>query len=179
MAAHDSGAGHNWDVSKAFTREDGPDEAPVARRRAPLPAGVPNYVTPRGLRALRDELAALEATVPADGASPTDTHAWSARRSELEQRIAGAVVPPPPADRAEIRFGARVRVAPAGGAERDVHIVGVDEADPTAHAIAFVAPLARALLGRRVGDVVAVDTPRGEEELVVRAVAYDEADGAS
>ena len=117
-------------MSKAFTKDDGPAEAPILRRRAPLPAGVPNYVTPRGLRALRDELVALDA-------------------------------------------GARVRVASAGGDVRDIRIVGVDEADPAANAIAFVAPLARALLGRRAGDVVSVQTPGGEEELTVVAVTYD------
>jgi transcription elongation factor GreB len=171
-------------VSKAFTKEDGPDEALVPRRRAPLPAGVDNYVTPRGLAALRDELAALPVETDTsstddspEDANPADAQARTARRNELEQRIAGAVLVPPPADRAEIRFGARVRVASADGAERDVHIVGVDEADAAAHEIAFVAPLARALLGRRLGDVVAVSAPRGEEEVVVRAVAYDDAEG--
>jgi transcription elongation factor GreB len=159
-------------VSKAFTKDDGPAEAPIPRRRAPLPAGVPNYVTARGLRALRDELAALDATAPA-GATAVDVQAHAARRAELEQRIAGAVVTPPPADRAEIRFGARVRAATSGGDVRDIRIVGVDEADPAAHAIAFVAPLARALLGRRAGDVVTVRAPAGEEELTVLDVAYD------
>jgi transcription elongation factor GreB len=163
---------HNGDVSKAFTKEDGLAEAPVLRRRAPLPAGVPNYVTPHGLRALRDELAAMDANAPA-GATTADAQAHAARRAELEQRIAGAVVPAPPADRAEIRFGARVRATTAAGEVRDVQIVGVDEADPAAHAIAFVAPLARALLGRRVGDVVSVRTPGGEEELTVVGVAYE------
>jgi transcription elongation factor GreB len=162
---------HNGDVSKAFTKEDGPAEAPVPRRRAPLPAGVPNYVTPRGLQALRDELTALDAGAPA-GATGQHAQAHAARRAELEQRIASAVVAPPPADRTEIRFGARVRAATAGGDVRDVQIVGVDEADPAAQAIAFVAPLARALLGRRVGDVVSVRTPGGEEELTVVAVTY-------
>ena len=163
---------HNGGVSKAFTKEDGPAEAPILRRRAPLPAGVPNYVTARGLRALRDELAALDAGAAAGPAGP-DAQAQAARRAELEQRIASAVVTPPPADRAEIRFGARVRAAAAGGDAREVRIVGVDEADPAAHAIAFVAPLARALLGRRVGDVVSVSTPGGEEELTVVAVTYE------
>jgi transcription elongation factor GreB len=159
-------------VSKAFTKEDGTAEVPILRRRAPLPAGVPNYVTPRGLQALREELAALDAGAPA-GATAADAQAHAARRTELEQRIAGAVIPPPPADRAEIRFGARVRAATAAGDVRDIHIVGVDEADPAAQAIAFVAPLARALLGRRVGDVVSVRTPGGEEELSVLAVVYE------
>ncbi|HXU04009.1 MAG TPA: GreA/GreB family elongation factor [Polyangia bacterium] len=158
-------------MSKAFTKEDGPAEVPVLRRRAPLPAGVPNYVTPRGLQALRDELAALD---PAARAEVTGAAAQerAARRVDLEQRIAGAVVAAPPADRAEIRFGARVRIATAGAEVREVHIVGVDEAEPAAHAIAFIAPLARALLGRRVGDTVSVRTPGGEEELTVLAVAY-------
>jgi transcription elongation factor GreB len=159
-------------VSKAFTKEDGPAEAPILRRRAPLPAGVPNYVTSRGLQALRDELAALGVGA-AGGEGAPDVQAHAARRTELEQRIASAVVTPPPADRGEIRFGARVRAAAAGGDVRDIRIVGVDEADPAANAIAFVAPLARALLGRRVGDVVSVRTPGGEEELSVLAVTYD------
>jgi len=158
-------------VSKAFTKEDGPAEAPILRRRAPLPVGVPNYVTPRGPQALRDELAALDA--PADGEATAAAQARAARRLELEQRIAGAIVAPPPADRAEVRFGARVRAATAAGDVREVHIVGVDEADPAVHAIAFIAPLARALLGRRVGDAVSVRTPGGEEELTVLAIAYD------
>jgi transcription elongation factor GreB len=152
------------DVSKAFTKDDGPTELLVVRHRAPLPAGVPNYVTPRGLEALRRELAAL---------GPETS---SARRAELEQRIASAISAAPPADRGEIRFGARVRVRTGEGAgtARELQIVGVDEADPAAGAIAFVAPLARALLGHRAGDLVTVRVPAGDEELEVLAVAYDD-----
>ena len=133
---------------------------------------MPNYVTTRGLRALRDELVALDAGARSEANAP-DAQAHAARRTELEQRIASAVIPPPPADRTEIRFGARVRAATTGGDVRDLRIVGVDEAQPAVNAIAFVAPLARALLGRRAGDVVSVQTPGGEEELTVVAVAYD------
>jgi transcription elongation factor GreB len=166
-------------VSKAFTREDGNDAPAVPRRRAPLPAGLPNYVTARGLQALRDELAALD-PVAASGASGaaqpaprSDLQALAARRAELEQRITTAVPAPPPADHDEIRFGARVRVRAPDGRPREVQIVGVDEADPAAGLIAFVAPLARALLGRRIGDQVTVRTPGGEEELEVLAVGYE------
>jgi transcription elongation factor GreB len=146
-------------VSKAFTKDDRPDEPVVVRHRPPLPDGVPNYVTPRGLDALRAELA---------GAEP------GARRSELERRIAAAVPAPPPADRAEIRFGARVTMRGGDGESRQVQIVGVDEASPAAGLIAFVAPLARALLGRRVGDAVTVRAPGGAEEVEVLAIAYDD-----
>ena len=55
-----------------------------------------------------------------------------------------------------------------------MHIVGVDEADPPAGLIAFVAPLARALLGRRVGDSVTVRVPGGAEELEVVEIQYDD-----
>jgi transcription elongation factor GreB len=146
-------------VSKAFTKDDRPDEPVVVRHRSPLPDGVPNYVTPRGLQALRAELAAAEP---------------GARRSELERRIAAAVPAPPPADRDDIRFGARVRLRDRNGDIRQVQIVGVDEASPAAGLIAFVAPLARALLGRRVGDPVTVRAPGGSEELEVLAVDYDD-----
>jgi len=84
------------------------------------------------------------------------------------------VLAPPPADPEEIRFGARVQVRAHDGQVRELRIVGVDEADPTTGLVAFVAPLARALLGRRAGDGVTVRTPRGEEEVTVLAVAYDD-----
>ena len=151
-------------MSKAFTKDDGPTPAEVPRHRPPLPSGLPNYVTPSGLAALREELARIEAEPGKHG--PT----W---RAELEERIATAVVPMPPIDRGEIRFGARVRLRGHEG-EREVRIVGVDEADPAAGRVTFVAPRARALLGHRVDDVVSVRTPGGEERLEILGVAYDE-----
>ncbi|HEX3903537.1 MAG TPA: GreA/GreB family elongation factor [Polyangia bacterium] len=146
-------------MSKAFTKDDRPDEPVVVRHRPSLPEGLPNYVTGRGLQSLRDELATTEPGV---------------RRSELEQRIATAVLVAPPAQREEIRFGARVKMRDADGALREVQIVGVDEADPATGLVAFLAPLARALLGRAPGDRVTVRAPGGAEELEVLAVDYDE-----
>ena len=146
-------------MSKAFTKDDRPDEPVVVRHRPSLPEGVPNYVTRRGLQILRDQLAATEPGV---------------RRSELEQRIATALLVAPPADREEIRFGARVKMRDAAGVLREVQIVGVDEADPGTGLVAFMAPLARALLGRATGDLVTVRAPGGAEEREVLAVDYDE-----
>ena len=150
-------------MSKAFTKDDRADEPVVVHHRPRLPDGVPNYVTPRGLQALRAELAAVEP---------------GARRSELERRIAAAVPAPPPADRDEIRFGAHVRLRGGNGEIRQVQIVGVDEASPAAGRVAFLAPLARALLGRRAGEPVTVRAPGGSEELEVLAVDYYDADDA-
>jgi transcription elongation factor GreB len=52
--------------------------------------------------------------------------------------------------------------------------VGAVEANPAKGLVAFVAPLARALLGHRVGDLITVRTPGGEEEIEVVAVEYDD-----
>jgi len=147
-------------VSKAFTKDDLPDAPVIVRHRPSLPDDMPNYVTARGLATLRSQLAASE---------PGGT-----RRAELEQRIASAVLGPPPADQGEIRFGAHVQVRAEDGRTRQVRLVGVDEADPPRGLIAFVAPLARALLGRRAGDLVSVRTPGGGEELEILAVTYDD-----
>jgi len=145
-------------LSKAFTRDDRPDEPVVVRHRPSLPDGVPNYVTPRGVHLLREQLAA----------------ATGAHRAELERRIAGAVLAPPPADRDEIRFGARVTLLDGDGETRRIQIVGVDESDPAAGLVAFVAPLARALLGRRAGDTVTVRSPGGTDEVTIEAVQYED-----
>jgi transcription elongation factor GreB len=145
-------------VSKAFTKEESAEPV-VVRHRAPLPDGAPNYVTPRGLDILRAELAAADS---------------GARRLELEQRLHSAVVVHPPVDRDEVRFGARVTLRDQDGVVRQVQIVGVDEADPSAGLVAFVAPLARALLGRRVGEAVTVRAPKGDGELAIVSIDYDD-----
>ena len=147
-------------MSKAFTKDDRPDEPVIVRHRPALPDGLPNYVTRRGLQALHDLLGKTEP---------------GPRRSELEQRIATAVLVSPPVRRQEIRFGAHVKMRDPAGALRQVQIVGVDEADPATGLVAFLAPLARALLGRGAGDRVTVRAPGGSEELEVLAVDYDDA----
>jgi transcription elongation factor GreB len=166
-------------VSKAFTKDEAP-EAVILPARAPLPAGVPNYVTPRGLRLLRAELDALERARAAREGDAGEGQAArlgliTARLKELLGRVHSAVVVEPragPLD--QVRLGATVVVRDRTGCELRFHIVGVDEADGKTGRIAFVAPFARALLGRRVGDVAGVQTPRGEDELEVVAIAYGE-----
>lgn len=165
-------------MSKAFTKGDGAEDPPFVAPRAPLPEGAPNYVTPRGLALLRSELGSLEASrssIPLDAsadAAPLRT-ALQTRIQELKARLASAVLVDPSERRSsdEVRFGARVMVQ-GDSQPRQIDIVGVDEADATSGRIAFVAPLARALLGKRPGDVVTFRTPRGEDELEVLSVTY-------
>jgi transcription elongation factor GreB len=170
-------------VSKAFTKDEAWEE-PIIPPRAPVPAGVPNYVTLRGLGLLRTELAALEADRHGLEAGRSDGDEYrrqlailTARMSDLTARIASAVVVDPryqPRD--AVRFGAMVTLRTMSGEhapeERRLEIVGVDEADVARGRIAFTAPIARAILGRGVGDTAALDTPRGKELLQVVSIDY-------
>lgn len=166
-------------MSKAFTKDDAGADAPLVRpRRAPLPPGTPNYVTARGLSRLRAELAEERSREVPPGGSDAE-HAQqlalgAARLAELEERLASAVLVDSRAQaKDEVRFGARVRFETASGAERAVRIVGVDEANAAEGTVAFVAPLARCLLGKRVGDAALLKTPSGEDELTVLAIDYE------
>jgi transcription elongation factor GreB len=168
-------------VSKAFTDEEAAELPRVVPPRAPLPEDTPNYVTETGLALLHDELAALDRERAATehesevAGRTQDLAALAQRRADLEQRIASAeVVGLPPEPRDQIRFGATVTVDGEGGVRR-YQIVGVDEADAARGKLAFVSPLARALLGARVGDTARLRAPRGEEELEIVAVEYAEA----
>jgi transcription elongation factor GreB len=77
-----------------------------------------------------------------------------------------------PRDQEAARFGALVHVEDEDGARKAYRLVGPDEADPAAGKISFKSPLGRALLKRRVGDVVTVQRPAGEIELEVVAISY-------
>jgi transcription elongation factor GreB len=170
-------------VSKAFTNEEAWEE-PIVPPRVALPPGVTNYVTPRGLRLLREEMAGLGAErqrLDGDRRDETEYRHRSSiltgRVNDLAERIASAVLVEPqrqPRDR--VRFGAMVSVRIAdgdrAGEERRIEIVGVDEADAAQGRVAFISPIARALLGRAVGDTATLKTPRGAEALEVIAIEY-------
>jgi transcription elongation factor GreB len=172
-------------MSKAFTKDEAWEE-PIIPPRAPLPAGVQNYVTPRGLRLLRAELVALETerrrleTERADEAEYRRRLAIVAgRTSDLTERLASAVpVDPRRQPHNQVRFGASVTLRTVGGErageERRLEIVGIDEADAAHGRMAFTAPVARAILGREVGDTVVLDTPRGQDRLEVVSIDYPE-----
>lgn len=169
--------------------EEGEDTPPG------LPPGTPFYMTPAGAAALREELRRLwEEERP----QVVEVVAWAASlgdRSEnadyqygkrrlrqidarvrfLRKRLARVQVVDPAAQRQRDRvfFGATVTYARlSDDAEVTVTIVGVDEAEAAAGRIAWVAPVARALLGARVGETRRVRTPAGSEEIEVVAIRY-------
>lgn len=163
-----------WVVSRAFVKEDS-SAPPLVVPRAPLPEGVPNYVTARGLALLRAERALLEAARPrpdaAEGASAVAAH--NARLAALDERIARAILLDPKAlPHDEARFSALVRLRSEAGEARAYRIVGVDEADAQSGRIAFTAPLALQLSGKRVGDQVSLRGAEGRVDFAIVAIDY-------
>ncbi|MFI5337636.1 MAG: GreA/GreB family elongation factor [Opitutales bacterium] len=173
-------------MSKAFTREDDSEEAPVRPRPVSLlPPGVRNYLTAAGARRFRDELARLSGTErPALAAAATGTslaaqdakeqlQSVESRMAQLEQCLATAevVAPPlPPYD--VVRFGAAVTVRDPAGAETTYRIVGADEADADKNEVSWLSPIARALLNARLGHKVPFKFPSGAVQLEIIGIAY-------
>jgi transcription elongation GreA/GreB family factor len=151
-------------MSRAFVKE--PDgETPQTPPERPVSAH-PNMVTPQGLAAIEAELARLDAAHAAAvraadktaiALTQRDLRYWSARR-------ASAKVIAPPADHARVQFGATVTIARDDGRKQTFRIVGEDEAEPAKGTLSHVSPLARALFGKAVGDVVVAGG--GEAEIV-------------
>jgi transcription elongation factor GreB len=157
-----------------------------------------NYITPDGLRRLKDEHRFL---LTRERPAVTQVVAWAAAngdRSEnadyqygkrrlreidrrirfLTKRIDASEVVDPAAPRggraaAQVFFGATVRYATAGGTERTVSIVGQDEIDLDRNYISWASPLARALMKSRAGDRVVLRAPGGTEHLEILEVRYE------
>ncbi|KQP44951.1 MAG: transcription elongation factor GreA [Brevundimonas sp.] len=148
-------------MSVAFTREE--DLEATAADLADRPISPhPNLVTPEGLAAIEAELASARAAYTAaqvQGSIESDRTAmaratrdlryWSARRASA-QLIA------PTEDDGAVRFGGSVSIEREDGRAQTWRIVGEDEADPAAGSVSHVSPLARAVMGKRVGDEVTV-----------------------
>lgn len=152
-------------MSRAFTKEDDnveelPDR-PVSE--------YPNDVTPAGLariEAQAETFAALYAQAQAAGdrdamaSASRDLRYWSARR-------ASARLVPLPTDISVVRFGSCVTIARDDGREQTFTIVGEDEAEPAKGTLSHASPLARALIGKSVGDVV----PAGQDAAEIIRIA--------
>jgi transcription elongation factor GreB len=142
-------------------------------------------------RLIDEERPALEALAgvrqESDGARDNETKTNARRRLQevaariglLEDHVARFEVVQPGADAGDrVRFGARVTVVDEAGDERTYLICGVDEAEPETGAVSWISPIAKALLGREVGDEVSLRLPRGAQLLEIVEIAYDEASAA-
>lgn len=96
------------------------------------------------------------------------------RIAELQSKIATAEVINPSEIKADrVVFGATVKVSDIEEESSHTYqIVGIDEADVKQGKISIMSPIARALIGRKVGDVVTVKSPKGEKDYEVLAFEY-------
>lgn len=137
----------------------------------------PNYVTPRGLAALKARLQATQAELAALRARAERMDKLPEAAAErdiryLEARLRSALlIDPAGQDPSEVAFGLAVTVADEHGGETTYEIVGEDEADATLGRIAPQSPLARALLGAAVGDEVIWRRPSGAVTLEILKIA--------
>ena len=154
----------------------------------------PRFITPEGfarLRAEYEELFGVErpkmvevvswAASLGDRSENADYLYGKKRLREIDRRLtylsrimkaAKVVDPRAQAARDEVRFGATVELADEDDNRRTVTIVGDDETDASSGKIGWSAPLARALIGGRIGDERIVRLPAGEKSYEEIAITY-------
>ena len=159
-------------MSVAFTREDSAETAAQVELPDRPISPHPNLVTSSGLKALEEAMAACraayEAAQPIEDVNERRRAAAAASRDlrYLAERLKTAQVIPPPAGIEAVAFGHRVTFRRDDGRRLVFRIVGEDEADPRMGSISFVSPVALAVVGKAVGDVVVV----GDHEIEVLAI---------
>jgi transcription elongation factor GreA len=99
-----------------------------------------------------------------------------ARIKDLEAKISTAEVIDPPTSGDRVTFGSTVRVEDQDGKETLYQIVGSEETDPTRGRISVMAPLARTLIGKKVGDSVEAQLPGGKKRFEILAAKFPLAD---
>jgi transcription elongation factor GreB len=157
----------------------------------------PRFITPQGFARIRAE---YEELFGIERPKLVETIAWAAangdrsengdyiygrkRLRELDRRLshlsrimkaAKVVDPAGQPTRDQVRFGATVELADEDDSRRTLTIVGDDEADAAQGLVGWSAPLARALIGARVGDERIVRLPAGEKSYEVVAIRYPSA----
>ena len=169
-------------MSRGFVKEDDQEEAPFIPPRAALPAGVINYVTAAGLdqllverKQLEQQMASLD--IESDKEKRHARAVLTGKLNLLNERINSArVIDPGEQPREEVRFGALVTYKIIGGNDKGIvkkfQIVGVDEADIALNKIAFVAPIARILTGKRIDDVAQFKRGPELQEFVILEIEY-------
>lgn len=166
-------------MSRAFVKESDEDSAADALPERPLPEHV-NYVTPRGLERLQQSV--RELTESHEQLKPRVEEDSEARRKLREidrdlryfraQLERASVVDTGNRPRDQIHFGATVTIEDEEGATHTFSIVGDDEADVAAGKISWGSPLARAMIGAKVGDTVTWRRPAGETQVHIADVRY-------
>jgi len=183
-------------MSKAFKKDDGGEEDIDLERdeeEGALPVGTKNYITPAGFNRLKDELKVLLyeerpkivsviqwAAGNGDRSENGDYIYGKRRLREIDRRIrflnkrldAAEVIDPKAQKSDKVLFGATVTIRDEEDREKNYRLVGVDEINVSVGDISWNSPVARALLNTKVGDVVTIKLPRGDEDVEVIRIKY-------
>jgi transcription elongation factor GreB len=166
-------------MSRAFVKESDDDLTAGELPERPVPEHA-NYVTPHGMELLRmrvRELAEQHEQLKAVAAEDSEAKR-KLREVERDQRYFNAqleraeVVDPAGHPPGEVRFGATVKVEEADGRVETFSIVGDDEADVAVGKISWGSPLARSLIGAKVGETVKWRRPAGDTAVEIVAIEY-------
>ncbi|WP_375305579.1 transcription elongation factor GreA [Bradyrhizobium sp. A11] len=160
-------------MSVAFTKEESAETASETLLPDRPISPHPNLVTEAGLQALQTQL--REAREAYETAQAIEDVNEKRRQSAvplrdaryLTERLRTAQLVPDPVSNDIVAFGSTVTFSRADGRVQTYRIVGEDEADPKAGTISFVAPVARSLMGKAVGDIVG----SGAQEIEILSIA--------
>ena len=149
-------------MSVAFTKEEDSEAAAADLPDRPI-SPHPNLVTAAGLAQLDAELAkarAAYAAAQAGGDVSADRTAMARATRDLRYygaRRASAQLTVPDRALDTVQFGRKVTFEREDGRRQTFAIVGEDEADPAQGSVSYISPLARALIGKSVGDLASVN----------------------
>jgi transcription elongation factor GreB len=165
-------------MSRGFVKEDDLEHAGTDLPERPVSQHT-NYVTLIGLKQLEDSAKLLDkerANLVDDKDNETAKQRLAVIDRDLRylsMRLQQAVlVDPTKQDKNTVLFGATVKVEDEAGEVLQFHIVGEDEADITQQKVSYVSPIAKALIGRKVGEMVSWQRPAGLLELEIIDINY-------
>jgi len=153
----------------------------------------PNYITPEGFAKIQAEFRELFS-----GERPKllETIAWAAgngdrsengdyiygkrRLREIDKRLkflrdrieSAQVIDPKTVTSKNVVFSAKVQIEDEQGQQKTYRIVGEDEIAPESNHISWKSPMAKALLGKNVGDIVTIHRPAGDIEVEILSISY-------
>ena len=165
-------------MSRAFVKENDLEHAGIDIPERPL-SDEPNYVTPNGLNLLNEKIDALEIERENLKQKKDDSIARQ-KIAVIERdmryyaaRIESAILTSPKdEDHSTVLFGAKVTVEDEEGKISTFEIVGEDESDIHEGKVSYLSPLAKALIGAKLGDEVTWEKPMGDTYLTIKKIIY-------